>query len=408
MRISWHACALALLAGAFAAAQSAQDGAALLHQVADTYKNLKSYHFESVTETQVISEREHNATTSRMTLAASGPDRLRVYSESPVDWTLVVSDGKILWRARPYTREFMRTALTGPPLEPKGGGGIEGDAMLRRSRFFLERNGQVDQNLKAAEVLREETIEVADTPVACTVVVADYAPRGSGVRSWTRTFWIDKARHIILREEAVDSGKLFPDRPFVEAENRSRVRYTVASINEPIPDALFTYVPPANFRELDKLEHRSTLPDTTLIGKPAPELTLNTLDGKPVALSSLRGKTVLLDFWASWCIPCRNQLPTVAKLYGEIKDQGLVLLGMDDDESPAIAQKFDQENQYDWPSLFDGMGHAGRKAFHVDAIPTLVLIDKSGMIVDIQVGAGPTTEPAVRAALAKQGFHISQ
>ena len=407
MRIFWRPCALVPLFSALGAAQSAQDGAALLHQVADTYKNLRSYRFESVTVGELISEREHNTTTSRLTLAASGPDRLRVDSEGPGDWTLVVSDGKTLWRARPYTREFMRTALTGPPLEPKGGG-LDSDAMLRRSKFFLERNGEVDQNLKAAEVLRQETIEVADTPVACTVVVADYAPRGSGVRSWTRTFWIDNARHVILREESVDSGNLFPDQPFVEAENRSRVRYTVASINEPVPDALFTYVPPANFRELDKLEHRSTLPDTTMIGKPAPELTLNTLDGKPLPLSSLRGKTVLLDFWATWCIPCRNQMPSVAKLHGETKDQGLVLLGVDDDESASIAQKFDQENQYDWPSLFDGMGHVGRKAFHVNAIPTLVLIDKSGMIVDIQLGAGPTTEPAIRAALARLGIRTSQ
>jgi thiol-disulfide isomerase/thioredoxin/outer membrane lipoprotein-sorting protein len=407
MRFFSRPCALGMLFAALGAAQSVQDGAALLHQVADTYKNLKSYHFESVTEGELISELEHNTTTSRLTLAASGPDRLRVDSEGPGDWTLLVSDGKTLWRARPFTRDFMRTTLTGPPLEPKGGG-LDGDAMLRRSKFWLQRNSQVDQDLRTAVVLRQETIAIGNAPVPCTVVAADYAPRGTGIRSWTRTFWIDNARHIILREEWVESGNLFPSQPFLEAENRSRVRYTVASMNEPVPDALFTYVPPANFRELDKLEHWSTLPDTTLIGQPAPELTLNTLDGKPIALSSLRGKTVLLDFWATWCIPCRNQMPSVAKLYGETKDQGLVLLGMDDDESPSVAQKFAQENQYDWPSLFDGMGHVGRKAFHVNAIPTLVLIDKTGMIVDIQVGAGPTTEAALLAALAKQGFHTSQ
>ena len=60
---------------------------------------------------------------------------------------------------------------------------------------------------------------------------------------------------------------------------------------------------------------RSTLPDTTMIGKPAPELALNTLDGKPLPLSSLRGG---------------NKMPSLAKLYGEIKDQGVVLLGVDE------------------------------------------------------------------------------
>ena len=116
MRSFSRPCALGMLLAALGAAQSAQDGAALLHQVADTYKNLKSYHFESVTESELISELEHNTTTGRLTVAASGPDRLRVESQAIQDWTVVVSDGKTLWRATPFAREYMRTALSGPPL----------------------------------------------------------------------------------------------------------------------------------------------------------------------------------------------------------------------------------------------------------------------------------------------------
>jgi len=132
MRILGRPCGILPLLAAFATAQSAQEGTALLHQVADTYKNLKTYHFESVTENQLISELGHNTTTSRLTVASSGPHRLRVESTALQDWIVVISDGKALWRATPFTREYMRTTLSGPPLEAKGGG-QEGGVMLRRS-----------------------------------------------------------------------------------------------------------------------------------------------------------------------------------------------------------------------------------------------------------------------------------
>jgi len=132
MRILGRPCGILPLLAAVAAAQPAQEGTALLHQVADTYKNLKTYHFESVTENQLISELGHNTTTSRLTVASSGPHRLRVESTALQDWIVVISDGKALWRATPFTREYMRTTLSGPPLEAKGGG-QEGGVMLRRS-----------------------------------------------------------------------------------------------------------------------------------------------------------------------------------------------------------------------------------------------------------------------------------
>lgn len=103
---------------------------------------------------------------------------------------------------------------------------------------------------------------------------------------------------------------------------------------------MFIYSPPANYREVDRLEHAFPRPAKDLIGKPAPELSMQTLTGDTVKLSDLRGKLVLLDFWAAWCGPCRDQLPAIAKLYRETKDQGLILLGVNDDETTEQALKF--------------------------------------------------------------------
>lgn len=143
-----------------------------------------------------------------------------------------------------------------------------------------------------------------------------------------------------------------------------------------------------------------------MIGKPAPELTGATLDGKPMALSSLRGSPVLLDFWATWCVPCRAQMPQIARLYRETKAKGLAVLGVNDDESPQTAIKWSKEYQYDWPSLFEGSARFAREKYKVDGIPTVVLIDRRGIIVEYQVGSGQETDKAIRSALRQQGIKV--
>jgi thiol-disulfide isomerase/thioredoxin len=167
----------------------------------------------------------------------------------------------------------------------------------------------------------------------------------------------------ILQEEMITKGALSPGAPFMDMESRHVTRYTVASINEPIADSLFTYKAPAGFRELDRLDPAFPRPAADLLGKPAPEITLSTLDGKPAALSSQTGKVVLLDFWATWCKPCRDQIPFVAALYREAGDQGLVVLGINDDENQDTALTFAREQRLAWPSLFDGRDHKVRESY---------------------------------------------
>ncbi|MBI5086032.1 MAG: TlpA family protein disulfide reductase [Acidobacteria bacterium] len=157
---------------------------------------------------------------------------------------------------------------------------------------------------------------------------------------------------------------------------------------------------------MDRLERAFSRPAADLNGKPAPELSLQSLTGETVSLSQFRGKIILLDFWAAWCAPCRTQLPALARLHRESKDQGVVLLGINDDESPEIALKYLRENGYDWQNLFDGTQKDARAKFKVAGIPALVVIDQQGVIVEYQVGSGETSEQAVRVALQKLGVKL--
>jgi thiol-disulfide isomerase/thioredoxin/outer membrane lipoprotein-sorting protein len=384
-----------------------QDAMPLIREVVTTLKGAKSYHFESVTESDLSGELHHTWSKGREVLAKDQADRVHFETIGETGSYVVVSDGKTLWRAAPDSREFIRTPLSGPLLDTKGGGPVA-ESSLQRLKFTMSYLEKLEENLSRAEQVRNETLEVDGKLIECVVVRAEYtAPKGSvGIESRTRTFWIDKQRKIVLREDSLTRGKLFPTRPFDDVESRHSKRYVAASVNEPVPAALFVYTPPRTFREVDKLERPFPRAARDLIGKPAPELSMQTLTGETLNLRELRGKIVLLDFWATWCEPCRKQMPSIAKLYRETREQGVFLLGVNDDETQEKALQFIKEQGYDWPNVHDAKQLNARSSYKVDAIPTVVVIDKEGIVAEYQIGDGEVVDTSIRTALRKLGIKL--
>jgi len=132
----------------------------------------------------------------------------------------------------------------------------------------------------------------------------------------------------------------------------------------------------------------------------APDFTLITLEREAVTLSSLRGKIVLLDFWASWCPPCRASLPHIESIHRDYREKGLAVYGIND-EDPGLARSFVQTNRYSFPTLSDTDGVAAR-TFGVTALPTTILIDADGVVRYRFVGL--TAEPQMRDALRQLGL----
>ncbi len=137
-----------------------------------------------------------------------------------------------------------------------------------------------------------------------------------------------------------------------------------------------------------------------LLGRPAADFSLRDLSGRDYRLASLRGKVVVLDFWASWCGPCRRSMPQIEALHREFARKGLVVLGVNS-EDPAAASKYLREQGYSFPTLVDQNGAVGSQ-FNVRGIPTSVVIDRLGKVSSYIVGAG--SEDRLRTAIVKAGL----
>ena len=122
------------------------------------------------------------------------------------------------------------------------------------------------------------------------------------------------------------------------------------------------------------------------VGKLAPDFQLPSLNGQSVSLSDFRGKPVLLNFWATWCGPCRFEMPFIQGIYEEWSDKGLVVLAINTGESSSKVRGFLQSHSLSFPVLLDTNQDVALK-YNIRAIPTTFFIDKDGIIQGIKISA---------------------
>jgi peroxiredoxin/Flp pilus assembly protein TadD len=122
----------------------------------------------------------------------------------------------------------------------------------------------------------------------------------------------------------------------------------------------------------------------------APEFTVESIKGETLSLEQLRGKIVLLDFWATWCGPCRAEMPAVKKLWRKYGGDQFVMVGVSLDHNLATLERYAEEEGITWPQYFDEDGKIS-SLYHVTGIPTTVLIDQDGAIRVIGARGGRLT-----------------
>lgn len=140
---------------------------------------------------------------------------------------------------------------------------------------------------------------------------------------------------------------------------------------------------------------------TLVVGAKFPEFSVTDLDGKPLSTAALKGKATLIDFWATWCGPCRSELPNVLATYQKHHAQGFDIIGVSLDQDKAKLTEFIKTMNMTWPQYFDGLGWGNKVAekYGIESIPATFLLDGNGIIIGEDL-RGEALEAAVAKAVA--------
>ncbi len=133
-------------------------------------------------------------------------------------------------------------------------------------------------------------------------------------------------------------------------------------------------------------------------GRSAPAFTLQAVDGRSVALGDLRGQVIVLNFWATWCPPCRAEMPALQEVYDARRADGLMVLAVNQDETPSAIRSFGQEFALTFPLLVD-TGYVVSHRYRIGLLPSTYFIDRDGVIRDVVFG-GPMNRALIESKVA--------
>jgi len=264
---------------------------------------------------------------------------------------------------------------------------------------FVQRLASMDGNVQSARRLPDESLTVGGRLRTCHVLEVTYpsSTNNPNIREGGRTYWIDKTERLVLKQRSVvhaNAAQLGG-----EIEQVETVAFTRVESAPVFAESLWTFRPPAGSREVARFDAPGA-GASPMDGTAAADFALKDLAGKSHTLKGLRGKVVLLDFWATWCGPCRITMPRIARLHEEYKAKGLEVLSINVGEPIMKARDYMKKNGYTFTTLLDGNRRVSTD-YKVNGIPTLVVVDRDGTISSYLVGAH--SEETLRGALAKAG-----
>ena len=155
--------------------------------------------------------------------------------------------------------------------------------------------------------------------------------------------------------------------------------------NEPAPTITSTSIPGAPMVVYSPTITSTSIPEAPMVGYGAPDFTLTNLDGKSVHLRDFRGRVVVINFWATWCEPCRTEMPIFQSAYRVNQPLGLEILAVNFDESRSEVQEFRDQMSLGFTMLLDP-GGVIQRLYRVSGYPTTFFVDREGVIRAQHVG----------------------
>jgi thiol-disulfide isomerase/thioredoxin len=357
--------------------QSLPDGDTVMKQVADAAKRHHSLQF--VAESSI--DTGQGKMTSEMSTTSVNPGKTRIESKAMGTTTLIVSNPEFTTMYMSMNKQFIRIPAA---LGPMG--------MISAMGIKLPDMASIQQTSKT---LREETIDIDGVKRDCWVVenrIGDITMPIPGndkmqikMTGAVMTMWVDKKLSIDVKS-SISMKMEMPNMPAM-VMHQTMLKKNI-KIDEPIDDSIFAFTPPADAIEVKELSFATAaLPKADLTGKDAPAFSVQGIDGKTYTSATLRGKTVLLDFWATWCVPCRVSMPAVEKLHKDYKERGLIVLGVNVAEDLALVDEFVKKTPFAYPVVLSGESQI-LETYKVTAYPTFVLIGPDGKVVAHEIGFG--------------------
>jgi peroxiredoxin/outer membrane lipoprotein-sorting protein len=363
-----------------------QDVTSILQKVTERYRNLDGYRLEGSYETVSglnPAQAYASSTTGKFLIEAAEKTRKLHIEYSGVGPSMnIISNGSTTWTYLPHEKTYAKVdAITDDAGQDEDSAEADNPA-ISMYQLVVRSYTAFDKLAPQTQLTREQDVKMANGKVRCWVTVSKFQDR-------TEKNWIDQQRYLVLRSE-IDIPK-----PGMSA----RVAFSIKRFDTDMPpDNEFTFTPMANVRLVDELD----LPGRpAFVGKPAADFVLKNLDGEPIRLSDFRGKIVVLDFWATWCPPCRHELPTINKLAEQLREKDVVFLGINDEGSSTV-KSFNKKHEYTFTTLEDTSRKIHRQ-YQANAIPSVFIIDKDGIIRKHFVGS--REEPELIAAINAAEAH---
>ena len=177
----------------------------------------------------------------------------------------------------------------------------------------------------------------------------------------------------------------------------------IKQLKRDFPDTQYGKGADQMLASIEKQAEANKVKRSLATGAQFPDFNEKDLSGKPLSIANHKGKVVLVDFWATWCGPCRAELPNVIKTYQKYHGKGFEIIGISLDQDKTKLTSFTKDRDMTWPQYFDGQGWGNKLAqkYGVNSIPATYLLDDSGKIIGSNL-RGEDLEAAVSKALAKK------
>ena len=375
------------------------------------YNSLRSYRDTTIVEQHTVSQYGDNRLTFPMPFAFERPNRISIENKTlPFMKSAVISDGSMmvtfLENRKQYRQEEAPETIVFSDLDLHTMADIMILPKIIASRDPLRE--LMEGVVEVAQVGEESLDGIPVTVIELTRPVGSlhtfFPPAGPWldkpikVRLWigNEDFLVRQVAMEIDLEQMAEEGYMqSEDHPEAQAMLQGSTiyiteRHTAIEVNPTFTEGVFSFNPPNDAKLVGrfKLPGRPKMDRSELIGEPAPDFILKDTDGNEVRLSDFEGRVLIVDFWATWCGPCREEIPTYVALQSQYASKGFTMIGISTDEDPKIVRSFAKEYKINYPSLM-----ADRKVRQeyggIPAIPTTFVIDKKGIIRYRYVGVPP-------------------